>query len=101
MTKLTRYSLLDAAVKTLSAGRYAADGVRSDDSHNCAERAKHEEIWSTNLKRCLNLWKECGGWWSPAPGSACLSRECGAGVSAIVLRTGDDGKAAVALVRGN
>ena len=31
MTTVTRYSLLDAAVKTLSAGRYTADGVLSEE----------------------------------------------------------------------
>lgn len=80
----TRYSLLDPTAKTLSAGRYAASGVGSCDSRNCAERAKHEEIWSTNLKRRLDLWKECGGWLCPMPGSTCLSQQCGAGVSSMV-----------------
>lgn len=91
MTTDTRYSLLDAAVKAQSAGRYAADGVQRDGSRNCAERAKHEQVWSTNPKRCLDLWKGCAGWCPQRPASASLSRECGAGVAAIIPRTWDDG----------
>lgn len=73
MATATRYPILDAAVKSPSTSRYAADEVWNNDSHDCAEWAKDEEIWSTNLKRRLDLWKEWGGWSSRAPGSACLS----------------------------
>ena len=45
MTTITRYPLLDVAVKALFAGRYSGGGVGKDDFRNCAERAKHDEIW--------------------------------------------------------
>ena len=42
------------------------------------------------LNGASQVWGDAAGW-SQMPGRACLSRDCGAGVSEVVPRTGDAG----------